>query len=145
MTEEQITKALECCVAGKKCRNCPLETDDACFQTLRVEALELINSQKATIDELTKAYKTLKSEKEAEIERLQKEKFDSLNCQFVEMYSTTLNIAVKKAKSEAIKEFAKEFVDDLSHMLTYDKDYIKAKIFHLVEIKTKEMEGDGDA
>lgn len=46
---------------------------------------------------------------------------------------------LEQAKSEAYKEFAKEFVDDLSHMLTYDKDYIKAKIFNLVETKQKEL------
>jgi hypothetical protein len=49
-----------------------------------------------------------------------------------------------EAKSEAIREFAKEFVADLSHMVTYDKDYIKAKIFNLVERKQKEMVGESD-
>lgn len=69
MTEEQIIKALECCIGGKTCINCPLKTDDACFQTVRVEALGIINRQNLTIDELTKAYRSLKSEKNAEIEQ----------------------------------------------------------------------------
>ena len=48
-------------------------------------------------------------------------------------------------RDEAVRGFAEEFVSDLSPMLTYDKDYIKAKIFNLVETKEKEMVGDGDA
>ena len=68
-----------------------------------IEVLQLkVEDYAETIVELEMQCK----EQKAEIERLQKEKFNSLNSQFAEMYATTLKIATKKAKSEAIKKFA---------------------------------------
>ena len=136
MTDEQITKALECCI-DSNCYSCPDSVANStgnCEHNLMRDALDLINRQKSTINELTKAYKSLKSEKNAVIESLQHYKllYEELKDEHLE----TIKL-IKNAESEAIKEFVKEFVADLSHMLTYDKDYIKAKIFHLMEIKTK--------
>ena len=127
MTDEQIIKALECCIGGKTCINCPLKTDDACFQTVRVEALGIINRQNLTIDELTKAYKSLKSEKNAEleqktmdVERLNKE-VDRLS-QCVMYHDGHI--------ADAIKEFAEKvnlIVEELVDIM-FDGNESKCKI-----------------
>lgn len=79
MNDNDIIKALECCINGK-CAECPLEKM-ACSETVAMQyALALINRQKAEIESLQKAYL---------------------------MYEETSGL--KQAKSEAIKDFAEEF------------------------------------
>lgn len=120
MTDNEIIKALDCCSYGSefKCQECPAnDCSLSCDSKLAKKALDLINRQNAEIEKLNvelvgmrgacESYKIHYDNAQAEIERLQKEKFDSLNCQFAEMYATTLKIATEKAKSEAYREFAK--------------------------------------
>ena len=129
MTDEQIIKALECCAStnsSEACRGCPFDKNNICEKdsvALQKYALDLINRQKA------------------EIERLQKEKFDSLNSQFAEMYATTLKIATKNAKSEAIKEFAERLKEKASRGFWAELAYVDVDdIDNLV----KEMLGDAE-
>ena len=105
-------------------------------------ATKTIERQSAEIEKKDIEIDILIRKKEAlkdEVEQWKEEanKYQNLWCEAVKDIQT--------AKSEAIKEFAKEFVADLSPMLTYDKDYVKAKIFKLVETKEKEMVGDDNA
>lgn len=150
MTEEEIIKALECCVAGKKCRNCPLETDDACFQTLRVEALDLINSKNAemekalaTIDGLINGQETLQkyiAEKDAEIERLQGRN-RRLESAFVAECDLSACPRKREIRDEAIKDVvnrAKKRIGD-SHFQNYG-----LAIMEIMDVE-KEMVGEADA
>lgn len=54
MTDNEIVKALECCM-GFDCKECPYCDDEAeeCMGKLIVEALKLVNRQKAEIERLT--------------------------------------------------------------------------------------------
>ena len=140
MNDEQIVKALECCINPDSgtCSGCPLEENNhlkLCIDIMTQNALDLINRQKA---EMEKALATIDG-LEAEIERLKRQN-GRLEYAFVAECELSACSRKKEIRDEAIKEFAKEFVADLSHMLTYDKNYIKAKIFKLVE--EKEMAGE---
>ena len=84
MTTEELVKALECCKhnAGNCPDHCPLRYDVECTNTIASNALDLINRQKAEIEELreivfmdrTEAIKRLKAEAVKEFaERLKEE------------------------------------------------------------------------
>ena len=90
MTDEQIIKALDCCI-NAECQICPLYDNDAIAENCPTGLLKLcanlINRQKA------------------EIERLQKAKADDVS------------LAYKLAKSEAIKEFAERIKQEINFPL----------------------------
>ena len=55
MTDNEIIKALECCIGdtdGKDCFGCPLYEIDDCQAHLNLAALDLINRQKSEIERL---------------------------------------------------------------------------------------------
>lgn len=58
MTDEQIIKALECCIDGDSCDGCPLICDDVCTDNLRAYSLDLAKHQKSEIDGLKNIYKS---------------------------------------------------------------------------------------
>ena len=86
MTDEQIIKALECCYIGTAyiCLACPYsETDDEhCEDELHKSAFELINRQKAEIEQWKE----------------ESNRWQNAFCKS--------NEDIETAKSEAIKEFA---------------------------------------
>ena len=110
MTDEQIIKALECCVNDDEgvlgfCNNgCPLFGKNAnCPEVLRKNALDLINRQKVEIEEFKKVIDNMADklvQKDAEIEKSVKT-IDGLI-----VGQKTLFEREKTAKSKAIKEFA---------------------------------------
>ena len=55
MTDNEIVKALECCVNGEDCLNCPLQEQFADCKPM-TGALDLINRQKAEIERLNSPY-----------------------------------------------------------------------------------------
>lgn len=142
MTEEQIIKVAEYCSSGEKCIGCVREHNifqyaSDCRYDLLKSLVIIANRQKSTIDELTKAYKTLKSEKEAEIARLKSENERILsNCRWCE--ENYVETAKKAIKSEVIEEFldrAKKRIGD-SHFQNYG-----LAIMEILDV-AKEMEGD---
>lgn len=115
MKDNEIIKALECC-KDNDCDNCPFEEQCRRNGSLADIALDLINRQKAEIVKLEKvekyADKTIKAQA-AEIERLQAENkkqkaiLEEINDEINPLpFETDFDIAMKKAKYEAIKEFA---------------------------------------
>lgn len=58
MTDNDIIKALECCIEGD-CDNCPWDEQTACNEYMKQDALDLINRQKANVEGLTNAVKYL--------------------------------------------------------------------------------------
>ena len=68
MTGEQVIKALDICVNGFACKECPLEGDVECCEVLREKALEIIKSQKAEIENLESRIFALNDTKETLME-----------------------------------------------------------------------------
>ena len=84
MKDNDVIKALECCIRNEyccTCEECPLDTYPQCEEVLYRETVDLINRQKAEIKQkdteigiLIRKKETLRdelAEKQAEIERLQ--------------------------------------------------------------------------
>lgn len=97
MTDEEIKKALECCVT-KNCTKCPITKEFLCMQKLREHALALINRQQAEIEQLKSlctSNDVIIKAQEAEIEQLQGNLF-------------TISNACMQRRNEAIKEFAEK-------------------------------------
>lgn len=97
MTDEQIIKALECCINGN-CDGC-YNVLYNCMRNAITNALDLINRKNAEIERLREYYK-MYFDRKAEIEEKQLEiDYMKDRCSLTEEY-------IKKLKSEAIKEFA---------------------------------------
>ena len=100
MTDNEIIKALECCLSGKDydtaCMKCPIEPICESDDILLKYALDLINSQKA------------------EIERLKKN-IDGLN-----IFTTN---HMKVIRVQAIKEFAERLKSRLANLSVQTKTH----------------------
>lgn len=132
MTDNEIIKALECCVSANYIcpHTCPMLKNKECLTSLRKNALDLITRLQAKIDEFMKetAVTTLIDD--------------------AVVYTPTLedyNKFKKKFKFEAVKEFAeraKEFMHNKFKALDeYEFEYITERdIDNLV----KEMVGENN-
>lgn len=112
LTDEQIIKALEICldfVSGgeSRCIDCPLHDYDVCSSEKLKFALDLINRKDAEIErlnnELVSADEVI-GFREAEIERLQEVTTNTVNSSI--RFGLDKEQEIRKAKSEAYKEFA---------------------------------------
>ena len=115
MTDNEIIKALECCEGDdgiSYCNKCSLYEYDNCIHYISQKAREVINRQKAEIDELNHDVEVLYRVKE----------------QLKDMYKT--------AKSEAYKEFA-ERLKEMPSVINCEYEWLHTDIDNLV----KEMEG----
>ena len=123
MTDNEIIKAVGCCIGNTKCDECPMFRTQNCMNKVFGYALDLINRQKAEIERLTNKleqreemmanlgvefttiqgtanyYKMHYEKAQAEIERLYIEGLQ-INKTFMDF--------VNKQIAEAIKEFAEE-------------------------------------
>lgn len=125
MTDNEIIKALECCLVLHKCEECPCDFDTngkTLCNDLGLKIFDLINRQKAEIEKLN----------------IQKAKLiDHFTIDFdeerlEELCKKAANDIVKKelakAGAEAIKEFGKFLIDKSQHgmILTADiPEYVK--------------------
>lgn len=116
MTDNDIIKALECCLdtSPLTCKNCPLfnvkNSTMVCSKSVTKFALDLINRQ------------------QTEIERLTKE---------------TMNMAatIESCQSEAIKWFAERLKEEISIRPTHSNEQNKYVCF-LIDNLVKEMVGE---
>jgi hypothetical protein len=172
MTDNEIIKALECCISSSTslaCFKCPMAKNKECngsntnVNKLVVEdALDLINRQKAElenqnleIDILIRKKETLRDEisaLSAEVERL---KDRNRKCIYLSDEETSEHcvdsicpkfITEEQIKSEAIREFAKEVVDEkfsnydkTDDILVYD---IQGRIYEFAESYINRTVGD---
>lgn len=152
MTDNEIIKALECCMKGNNCGGCcPYDDEDdtceECTSKLTKDALDLINRQKAEIkekDEMLSAQadiiRTLErvlEDKTAEIERLQRKYELSKAEREANVKGFTESIAI--VKSEAIKEFAERAKNRLERKYTiYGREYVLRHLRELVKEMTEE-------
>lgn len=129
MTDNEIIKALECCSTSKvNCTNCPYDGDDLlrpCSCNLMKDAIDLINRQKA------------------ENERLQARAIllDAIEDTIYPLpFETDYDKAIKKAKAEAVKEFAERLKEKSEHFDLEKENFVsETDIDNLV----KEMVGEG--
>ena len=137
MTDNEIKKALECCVNGEDCPNCPLQEQFADCEPL-TGALDLINRQKAEIERLQGCVKS-----EDEVREIMKSQMFPM---IKEVTKEQIDKAFALGKVEGVIEFAERLKekmrleDDCNYNCTtcfYEcKDYIP-EIDNLV----KEMVG----
>ncbi len=116
MVDNEIIKALECCVNFIPCKECPLERDGGCRDTIIEKALSLINRQKA------------------EIERLLHENHT------IGLVQNGYNDMLEICKAEAIKEFAERFKGMAG---IYQKDTYVVGVDEFDNL-VKEMVGDNE-
>jgi hypothetical protein len=150
MTDNEIIKALECCTTnGASCKGCPafVKVDRSNCKKYFRGAIDLINRQKAEIDDLNKDladtialnYEERKGLK-AEIEdlKMQVKVYEAL---FLRCYGITIcgNNPIAYIKAEAIKEFAERLKG------TFPKDdFLRStkRISEDIDNLVKEMVGD---
>ena len=130
MTDNEIIKALECCILYKQIcsENCPLCDVKSCKENLRKHCLDLINRQKAEIEKW-------------------KQRFINRECDATNLTGELIALSaerdsLKMERDDAIKEFAERVKaiypprDD--KRCTLDDCYVLDYIDNLVE----EMVGD---
>ena len=138
MTDEQITKALECCIHKDgiiNCEPCPVGEEfgyQMCEHILILQCNGLINRQKAEIERLRKSNEEMFvtiSKQDAENERLQhyKQSYDELKAEHLELIRS-----IKTCQIEAIKEFERKSEDKLIEI--YEK-------YHQIANNTQLKEG----
>lgn len=114
MTEEQIVKALECCIKDdydKGCTECPIHCYKGCDFHLAKFALDLINRQKAEIERLKAELK----EAYGEIEKLE-DNIDNGVSVCAECHRKYAE-EIKTAKIEAILEFSERLAKSIRSQL----------------------------
>lgn len=160
-TDEQIIKALEHCTSSttsEACNGCPFYDTDACIEmdnALNIYALDLINRQRAEIDDLTRdTIPKLKyglerankygAELDKEFAELQR-KYDLAVAEReanVKGFTATL----KTIKTETIKEFAERFKGKMNNLSRMEYDctpyFLVSKSF--IDKITKEMTEGND-
>ena len=115
MTDNEIIKAVECCLAKENCEvisceKCPLEKQYECMDIMFHQTLDLINHQKAEIESL----KHRKTELQIRNQELQHE------------------------KSEAIKEFAEKLKEKATSTFYEERKYVDTEdIDNLVKERTE--------
>jgi hypothetical protein len=111
MTDKEIIKALECCISAESCCVCGY-TKMCDGTTIHQFALDLINRQKAEIDqyaqdqhelmiEMDKLFDTVEKQK-AEIERLKIEK-DNLIRTYAECQAEAVKEFIERLKTETVE------------------------------------------
>ena len=110
MTDEQIIKALECCVKVRNCGECPAKDEPVskCLITVCEKAAGIIKCQKAEIEDL----------------KSQMEWLTGYNGNLLDA-NTALSGEIEICKSEAIKEFAER----LKTKLQWDCDFSNKLVF----------------
>ena len=150
MTDNEIIKALECCIGNEgNCDICPQHSKD-CVDELMQLALDLINRQKAEIERceniIRLADKTIKKQS-AEIERLAK------GCGIIteedeNWYPSPLKTP-EEIKAEAVKEFAERLKKVSSSCVAVNGDVeiygTKTYTFKAVDLDKLVIEMVGDA
>lgn len=156
MTDNEIIRALECCIKGKCItKNCPLKgTEDIssrCVSKLMQYALDLINRQQADNEKLNvelKAMRGAANSYKAEIERLKGIIGKDIlianvrGCGKTEAVKAKIHLRMGEVKKQARREFAERLKGKYAHHRLDSEislDAFVCDIKHLL----KEMEKDG--
>jgi hypothetical protein len=116
MTDDEIIKALECCMKTEfitDCAKCEMLAFD-CKDTLIENALNLINRQKAEIERLNIEFQSMRSA------------------------ANSYKIHLETAKSEAIKEFAERLKEhrygELNNCISFSIGYLDNLVKEITEV-----------
>lgn len=149
MTDEQIIKALECCT--QSVYNCPLECPlyDICEKGATIvedKALDLINRQKAEIEELHSdkiiAETHEKAARDLFVDCTRQLEEANTKIERLQTRNDELNILNKTAAQEAIKEFAerlKEIIYTHENRVDVDGIVLLTRIDNSIDNLVKEM------
>lgn len=151
MTDNEIVKALECCVdwcGNVSCWDCPLKNTGCIHFDKLKETLDLINRQKAEIFKEKNKNSKLRNERnrlKAEVERLTAER-DAMHQDVIaaEEYAWQC----KTAKAEAYKEFADLSIKRICEQVsapTPSESYVVERCNQVIDNLLKEMVGDNNA
>ena len=130
LTDEEVVKALECCISTTTedaCVGCPFNKQKLCDKdqwALEKYALDLINRQKAEIDNLNK----------------QMEWLTGYNGNLINV-NTALSEEILLAKTEAYKEFAERLENEINIRTTYSREQDK-NVIRIMHNLLKEMVGE---
>lgn len=124
MTEKDIIKALKCCSIEHACSKCPYKREKgcSCINGVLKDTLDLINRQQAENEQLTEKF------------NCQQTVYGDLS-EIIKKQSEEL----KKAKSEAIKEFAERLK---KHSFFDRKDQRKVIAEVIIDHYLKRMVGE---
>ena len=159
-TDEEIIKSLECCSNLRDCCECSYFHDKPCIQ-LKLDALNLINRQKAREQTITEQFNSLGQEYEAlyrenvtqkeEIERLKEPISLTMNCDITEdvleflKKHKTINVYDNGAvRAEAVKEFAERLkAKEAVHFCKCGQPFVYTDLFNgEIDNLVKEMVGE---
>ena len=109
MKDNEIIKALECCVGGE-CADCCFDEQTACKENLLYGAIAFINRQKADVERLTNERNALKEMVEEQVAEIKE-----LNA--MHKASQRINVdllrQIKEVKIDTSIEFAKRMKEKL--------------------------------
>ena len=123
MTDNEIIKALECCKKAKINQDCvvlkcPFSTEYGCnigLENLRNEALDLINRQKAEIENLKVENQSLRTAANSLKMHYEEAQAEIENYKHLDVIlHTAIDKLTANIKSEAIKEFAERLKEKFS-------------------------------
>lgn len=149
MTDNEIKKALECCldISPLTCKDCPMfnvtNSTMVCSKIVTKFALDLINRQQAEIEDLNHSIDTLGRVKEqlkenlSETEAKYQKEITRLDALLVCKNKVIRNLekSLENAYDGAIKEFVEKLKEDLK-----SNNYIVS--FDRIDNLVKEMAGD---
>lgn len=130
MRDNEIIKALECCVGFGLCHHCPhIDSGKVCLEVLHRTTLDLINRQKTEIKKLKQDNDILSRNADTAFQ-------DGLN-ESEELYKNEVETEIK---SEAIKEFAERLKEKAFDLATLGEVIRVETIDNLVNEMTEEKE-----
>lgn len=136
MTDEQIIKALECCVGGGKCKEIGCPFRDSCMEdldALQKQSLDLINRKRAEIERLKDENKSIRYCYE------QAKSYNDTLAESCEKNCKKFNMATR---TEAIKEFWERLKKEIRYCTDVYGNSIQAINVECANRIVKEMESD---
>ena len=131
MTDNEIKKALECCVKAPFCSDktdCPYKGVEDCVKRHTLDALDLINRLQTENERLKNAYKQVAWERDIFAEDMKEE---------IKKDCSYLMLDIKTIKAEAYKEFAERL-----KQVFWSKAECDFLIRGIVDNLLKELVGD---
>ena len=146
MTDNEIIKALECCIHDDYdyCEECPYLKNKPCHEGLIQDAFDLINRQKAEIERLEEqdeiAEKIIREQAD-KIFSLQSEngRLTDRNSVLSEKADNSI-ITCVSTRTEAIKEFAERLIDLINCIPQHH--FTLGQVEHDIDNLVKEMVGE---
>lgn len=146
MTDNEIIKALEHCTSSttsEACNGCPLFSTTVCTEMengLMIYALNLINRQKADIEEWKTTAEKWYGEYHTTKEELKKSKmYENSAHKLAEEYIAKNHTI----KAETIKEFAERLAVKYADLYGYRDGLLECEIDNLVKEMTEEQANNG--